>query len=161
MKSLRIRIVLVVVGLALVQHPAWLAAVSSNSSLSEATAFTPANQSLQDLLSRFFGGVKDKVIAGADNVNKWKSEGEAAARKTVSDFASCPSPAAQQLYDDLRSKRQQLANTKATAEQADRDAQAARDNCKRTTGLNAQCDAAYTRLPLAQPQRPPAQRSQQ
>jgi len=108
----------------------------------------PSPPSPQQLLNQFFGAVKDRIIAGADRINQWKTDAENALRKRANDFAGCPSNDAQRLYDDLKSKRQQAAAVKAAAEEADRQARENRENCKRTTGLNAQCDAAYNQLPF-------------
>jgi hypothetical protein len=100
----------------------------------------------QDVINQLFSSLRNKVIADADKINQWKTEAENAARKTVSDFTDCPSPAAQNLYNDLKQKKQKSETVKSTAEQADKDAIAARDECKRKTGMNAQCDSAYNGL---------------
>lgn len=97
-------------------------------------------------IGQFFNNLKNKVIDNANKLVNWKNDAENAAKKKVSDFTDCPSPAAQNLYNDLTDKKRQAVAVKDVAEQADRDAQSARDNCKRTTHLNAQCDAAYNGL---------------
>ena len=97
-------------------------------------------------IGQFFNNLKNKVIDNANKLVNWKSDAENAARKTANDFTDCPSPAAQNLYNDLTRKKQQAVAVKDLAEQADRDAQSARDNCKRTTHLDAQCNASYNGL---------------
>lgn len=96
-----------------------------------------------DFLNRFFNLVKNIVIANAEQLNNWKNEADNAAKITINDFTECPSPAAQNLYDDLKRKQDQARETKRQADEADRQAQEARDRCKRTTRLNAQCDSSY------------------
>jgi hypothetical protein len=95
----------------------------------------------------FFNHVKGRVIAGADKINQWKSDAEAAARKTVNDFG-CSSSAAQTFYNGLKNKRAQLVNTKNALEEADGQAREARDRCKQVLPnyLDPQCDAQYNGL---------------
>jgi hypothetical protein len=98
-------------------------------------------------INSFFGSLKNKVIAGADQLTQWKNAAEAAARKTVSDFTDCPSPAAQNLYNDLKNKLNQAREVKRQAEEADNQAQAARDRCKQQfPAFKPQCDTAYNGL---------------
>jgi hypothetical protein len=102
--------------------------------------------SAQPNIGQFFNNLKNKVIANADKLGNWKNEAENALRKTAKDFTDCPSPAAQNLYDDLKAKLEQAKETERLANEADREAQTARDNCKRITRMNAQCDASYNGL---------------
>lgn len=98
-------------------------------------------------INAIFSNFKNMVIAGANQIAQWKTEAEAAARKTVNDFTDCPSPAAQNLYNDLKNKLNQAREVKRQAEEADRQAAAARDKCKRDFPMfTAQCDAAYNGL---------------
>jgi hypothetical protein len=97
-------------------------------------------------IGQFFKNLKNKIIADAEKLANWKNDAEKAAKKTIKDFTDCPSPEAQNLYDDLKGKLEKAKETKRLAEEADRQAQEARENCKRTTRLNAQCDASYNSL---------------
>jgi hypothetical protein len=90
--------------------------------------------------------VRGAVVNGGDQLNQFKNEADAAARKTVKDFTSCPSPAAQTLYDDLEAKRDRASSTQNEAAKADRDALAARDDCKAKTHLDDQCNTSYNGL---------------
>ncbi len=99
-----------------------------------------------DLLSRFFNNLRNTVVNNAEKLNAWQTDAENAAQKTAKAFTDCPSPAAQNLYNDLTNKLQQAREVKRLADEADRQGQDARDNCKRTTRLNAQCDASYNTL---------------
>jgi hypothetical protein len=100
----------------------------------------------------FFSDVKNRVIAGANQVEQWRNDARAAGRKTVTDFASCPSPDAQALYDDLKGRRDQAQATRNQANQAVTDADAALRNCLGTwpdaPGLPSPCRATYTGLPF-------------
>jgi hypothetical protein len=96
-------------------------------------------------IDQFFGNLKNKVIDGANQLQQWKNEAEAAARKTVSDFTDCPSPAAQNLYNDLKQKLNRVREVKRLAEEEDRKAQEARNNCKKVLPAGA-CDTAYNGL---------------
>lgn len=97
-------------------------------------------------IGQFFNDLKNRVIANADKLADWKNEAQNAAQKTANDFTSCPSPQAQQFYDDLKNKMAQAKETERLANEADRQAIEARENCKRTTKLNAACDASYNSL---------------
>lgn len=99
-------------------------------------------------IAQFFNNLKNKIIANADRLADWKNDAEKAAKKTIKDFTDCPSPAAQNLYDDLKNKLEKAKETKRLADEANRQAEEARENCKRTTRLNAQCDASYNTLPF-------------
>jgi hypothetical protein len=103
---------------------------------------------VRDLLNRFFGGVKDRVIQGADRADQYRRAAEEAAKKTARDFASCPSPAAQQIYNELKANRDRLQVIKTASEQADADARASRDRCRvaMPPSLDPECDAAYATL---------------
>ena len=70
------------------------------------------------------------------------------------DFTSCPSPAAQTLYNDLETKRNQLQQTIAAATQADIQARGALATCLATVpsipiDFRPQCRLAYNNLPFA------------
>ena len=97
-------------------------------------------------IGQFFNNLKNKIIANADKLTGWNNDAENALKKTAKDFTDCPSPAAQNLYDDLKRKLEQAKETERLANDADRQAQEARENCKRTTHLNNQCDASYNSL---------------
>jgi hypothetical protein len=102
----------------------------------------------------FFSDVKNRTIAGAGQIDQWRRDATAAAQKKATDFASCPSPDAQSLYDDLKGKRDQAQATRNQANQAVADADAALANCLRTWpdgpgGVPASpCRATYTGLPF-------------
>lgn len=102
----------------------------------------------------FFSDVKNRTIAGANQIDQWRRDADAAARKKTTDFASCPSPDAQRLYDDLKGKRDQAQTTRNQAAQAVADADAALANCLRTWpdgpgGVPASpCRATYGGLPF-------------
>ncbi|MBS1796901.1 MAG: hypothetical protein JSS81_23950 [Acidobacteria bacterium] len=102
--------------------------------------------SAQPDVGQFFNNLKNRIIANADKLAGWKNDAESALRKTVRDFTDCPSPAAQNLYDDLKRKLEKAQETERLANEADRQAVEARENCKRTTRLNNQCDASYNSL---------------
>lgn len=97
-------------------------------------------------IGQFFNNLKNKIIANADKLAGWKNDAGNALNKTAKDFTDCPSPAAQNLYDDLKRKLEQAKETERLANEADRQAVEARENCKRTTRLNNQCDASYNSL---------------
>ena len=103
-------------------------------------------QTPQDILNQIFSSVRSRVIDGANKLQEWKDAATSAAQKTARDFTDCPSPAAQNLYNDLMDKRRKAIAVKDLAEQADRDAQSARDDCKRKTHLDAACNTAYNGL---------------
>ena len=102
----------------------------------------------------FFSAVKNRVIADADKVDQWRNDATAAARKTATDFASCPSPDAQRLYDDMKSKRDKAQATQTQANQAVAAADAALQSCLSAWpdvpggSLPSPCHATYTGLPF-------------
>jgi hypothetical protein len=102
----------------------------------------------------FFSDVKNRVIAGANQLDQWRRDAAAAAQKKAADFASCPSPDAQRLYDDLKAKRNQAQTTRDQAARALSDADAALANCLGTWpdgpgGFPASpCRATYGGLPF-------------
>lgn len=106
---------------------------------------------VQQIINGLFQVFNNVVIPFADKVNQWKNDAQAAAQKTVADFTGCPSPAAQNLYNDLRTKRTNLDQTIAMATQQDQAAQQARTNCRNQVPTNYRpaCDAAYNGLPFA------------
>ncbi|HIJ95254.1 MAG TPA: hypothetical protein HPP94_05885 [Desulfuromonadales bacterium] len=110
--------------------------------------------STKKTVDSFFSEVKNRTIAGAQNINQWGNDAAAAARKKSADFSSCPSPDAQNLYNDLKNKRDSLTATRDQANQAVRDADAALGNCLRVwpDGPNgfppSACRASYTGLPF-------------
>lgn len=99
-----------------------------------------------DLVSQIFNDIKNRVIDGADKLQEWKNAATSAATKKATDFTDCPSPAAQDLYNDLTEKKRQAVAVYDLAHQADLDAQKARDDCKSKTHLDAACNTAYTNL---------------
>ena len=102
----------------------------------------------------FFSEVRNRTIAGANQLDQWRRDAAAAAQKKATDFASCPSPDAQRLYDELKGKRDQAQATRNQAAQALADADAALANCLRTwpDGPNgvppSPCRASYGGLPF-------------
>ncbi len=100
----------------------------------------------QDVLNQIFSAVRSKVIDGANNLQTWKDAATSAATKKATDFTDCPSPEAQNLYNDLIDKKRQAVAVYDLAHQADLDAQKARDDCKNKTHLDAACNTAYNGL---------------
>ncbi len=127
-------------------------AVASNLSpgTAHAQSIPPA---VQQLINQAFQTISAVIINNANKVNQWKNEAIEAGKKTASDFTSCPSPAAQNLYNDLKNKRTSLNQVIADATAADIQAQTARANCRNTVpntaAFKAACDAAYNNLPFA------------
>src|SRR5664279_442232 len=117
-------------------------------------AINQAAGSVKKGVDDFFSDVKNRTIAGANQIDQWRRDADAAARKKVTDFASCPSPDAQRLYDELKGKRDQAQATRNQAAQAVADADAALANCMRTwpdgpNGVPASpCRATYGGLPF-------------
>ncbi|HEY3351516.1 MAG TPA: hypothetical protein VGM13_17195 [Thermoanaerobaculia bacterium] len=117
-------------------------------------AVNQAAGTVKKAVEDFFSDVKNRTIAGANQLDQWSRDAAAAAQKTVADFASCPSPDAQRLYDDLKAKRNEAQTTRNNAAQAVADADAALTNCLRTWpdgpgGVPASpCRATYTGLPF-------------
>ncbi|MFN0084395.1 MAG: hypothetical protein ACKVX9_03315 [Blastocatellia bacterium] len=108
---------------------------------------------VQQLINQAFQTVASIVINNANKIDQWKNEAIAAGKKTVSDFTSCPSPAAQTLYNDLKTRRPGLNQVIADATAADQQAVQARATCRNSVPNNAAfktaCDAAYNNLPFA------------
>lgn len=105
--------------------------------------------SAQPDIGQFFNNLKNKVIPNADKLVDWKRDAENTARKKNTDFTDCPSPEAQNLYDDLKRKLEQARETERLANEADSDAQKAREDCKKyLVGKSADCDAAFNPISL-------------
>lgn len=113
-----------------------------------------AGNAAKKAVDDFFSDLKNRAIADGDKVGQWKQDAEAAARKTAADFASCPSPDAQALYDDLKAKRQKALSVREAAARAISDADRALSDCLRTWpdgpgGVPASpCRASYNNLPF-------------
>jgi len=108
---------------------------------------------VQQLINQAFQLVKNTVIKNAEKVQQWKNDAMAAAQKTAEDFTGCPSPAAQSLYNDLKTKRTHLNQVIMDATAADAQATQARQTCRNTVpntpAFKAACDAAYNNLPFS------------
>ncbi len=112
----------------------------------------------KQIITQIFQTVSNIVINNANKINQWKNEAIEAGKKTASDFTSCPSPAAQTLYNNLKSRRSSLNQIIAEATIADQQALAARANCRNSVPNNipnldsaafkAACDVAYNNLPF-------------
>lgn len=98
-------------------------------------------------VDQFFGSIKNKTIDGAHQIDNWKNDASRAAAKKVADFTACPSPDAQNLYNDLKKKRSEATRTRDAARKADQDAQNALNNCKRSLP-ELLCRQAYDPLPF-------------
>ncbi|MEO8055545.1 MAG: hypothetical protein ABI768_10335 [Acidobacteriota bacterium] len=115
----------------------------------------PANP-VKKAVDEFFSSVKNRVIADADKLDQWKRDADAAASKTASDFASCPSPDAQALYDDLKAKRQKAVAVREAAARTVADADRALADCLRNWpdgpgpggSPPSPCRASYSGLPF-------------
>lgn len=132
-----------------------LAALPATSQLPDVgKAVNQAAGTVKKAVDDFFSDVKNRVIAGAGQIDQWRRDAAAAAQKKATDFASCPSPDAQRLYDELKGKRDQAQATRNQAAQALADADAALANCLKTWpdgpgGLPASpCRATYGGLPF-------------
>lgn len=98
----------------------------------------------------FFGVLSKKSIKFAESVDGWRADAESASKKTVSDFAGCPSRDAQKLYDLLGARRKDAIAARDAAEAAEREATQARQRCLDAVGIPApSCHAAYNKLPFA------------
>lgn len=111
-------------------------------------------QPIKDLINQAFRAVSNVTIPLANQVSQWLTQARNAAQKTASDFTSCPSPAAQTLYNDLETKRAQLQQIINAATQADAQAKAALASCRATVpsipiDFRPQCNLAYNNLPFA------------
>ncbi|MDL2718730.1 MAG: hypothetical protein PT977_13340 [Acidobacteriota bacterium] len=117
-------------------------------------AVNQAAGTVKKAVDDFFSDVKNRTIAGAGQIGQWSRDAAAAGQKMATDFASCPSPDAQRLYDDLKAKRNEAQTTRNQAAQAVADADAALAKCLRTwpdgpNGVPASpCRATYGGLPF-------------
>ena len=93
----------------------------------------------------FFGEFKGKMIQDANQLDPWRQLAQNAARKTASDFASCPSPDAQALWDQLVDARHRTTSVLNEARAAIGQIAASRDRCVATLGPPARpgCEAAF------------------
>lgn len=107
---------------------------------------------VKQAIAQAFKTVSGIVVKNAEKINQWKNDAIEAGKKTVKDFTGCPSNAAQDLYNDLKNKRDSLTQVIADATAADQQAQQARATCKNSVPDNnafkAACDAAYNNLPF-------------
>lgn len=155
MKKFRTIIMLTVMCSMLVT-PVWRTQATVNYTTS--TSRVSVNKTKQDIppavrqiINNIFQAFNNVVVPFANKINEWKNDAVAAANKTVSDFTSCPSPAAQALYNDLQVKRANLTQTINMADQQDNAAQTARNNCRNQVPqqFRSACDVAYNGLPFA------------
>lgn len=110
---------------------------------------TPHPPSAQDIVNQVFAAVRGAAVAGANQITQWGNEVRNAANKTGNDFAGCPSNAAQQTYDTVKSDRAKAQAVRDQARQQDEAAKTARQNCSNQTGGSPLCNAAYNELPFA------------
>lgn len=154
MKKFRITIMLTVMFSMLVT-PVWRTQavnyIPSKSKVSTTNTKQDIPPAVRQIINNIFQTFNNVVIPFANKINEWKNDAIAAANKTVSDFTSCPSPAAQNLYNDLRVKRDNLTQTINMATQQDNAARTARTNCRNQvpSQFRNACNVAYNGLPFA------------
>ncbi len=104
-----------------------------------------ARDAAQRIVNTVFGAIST-AITDANQLGQWLSDANNAAGKAVSDFASCPSPDAQQLYDNIKNQRASAQRVRGQADQQDRNAQSALNTCKSQVDsqFSTLCDGAYT-----------------
>lgn len=92
-----------------------------------------------------------ETIQGADQVDRLKREAEEAMLKTAASFTDgCPSQAAQQLYDGLKSNLATLQQIRSDAQRLnDQAAQGLAQCLRQQAALAATCQNAYRALPYA------------
>lgn len=107
----------------------------------------PGAPSAQDLADRarglFFGAVEvvNDAEARAREAGQRANEARLAAGKRASDFASCPSPDAQALYDSIKQRRDAAERMRAKAADMRAKADAANAACHRSFQPESVCDA--------------------
>jgi hypothetical protein len=150
MKTLRARVVLIALALTLALSPTVSQAIPGNEP--EPPAFGTVQNvppPIQQAINNLFQSLVNKTITNANKVNEWKNQALAAANKSAQDFAGCPSNAAQNLYNDLKSKKTLLEKVIADATAADQQALQARTNCRNQfPGFQSACNIAYNNLPF-------------
>ncbi len=102
---------------------------------------------IEDMVASFFQAVSGAVAPFVNNLQTWLNNANQAAQKTARDFTGCPSQAAQNLYNDLRTQRTNAQTARAAAQQIRQNAQQALTQCQQATGNNPLCLATYNGLP--------------
>jgi hypothetical protein len=100
----------------------------------------------EDLVLGIFKAVRNITVAHADQLQTWTAQAQAVAKRTVADFAGCPSSAAQVTYDDLKSKRAMTVSARDGAQAASTQAQQALASCLAQTGNSPSCSSTHAAL---------------
>ncbi|MEO0558316.1 MAG: hypothetical protein AAF170_09045 [Bacteroidota bacterium] len=104
--------------------------------------------SVEQLVQQAFAAVRGRTLPVLNQLRTWKRDADRWGRQTAEDWGSCPSPGAQQSYDQLGAWRTNVAAAIGTANQVLQEAQAANQSCKDVTGNDALCNLTFNELPV-------------
>jgi len=104
--------------------------------------------SVAQLVQQAFGTVSGSTLPVLNQLNTWRTSAEQWGEQTASDWGSCPSPAAQQSYNQLQTWRSNVAAATTQANQVLQQAQDARQSCNELTGNSLLCGSTFNDLPV-------------
>jgi len=100
----------------------------------------------KQLIHQIFAAVRAIVVPHAEALATWAAQANSLVKKAATDFAGCPSPAAQAQYNDLKQKRTMAVSARDAAQAASMQAQEALTSCLSQTGSSPSCSSAHAAL---------------
>lgn len=105
---------------------------------------TPVEQVVQQA----FEVVAGRTLSVLNQLNTWRTSAEQWGEQTANDWGSCPSPGAQQSYNQLRTWKSNVEVAIGQANQVLQQAQDARQTCTDLTGNSVLCGSTFNDLPV-------------
>ncbi|GAB5535113.1 MAG: hypothetical protein Rubg2KO_13620 [Rubricoccaceae bacterium] len=106
-----------------------------------------AGLSIDQLVQQAFDTVSGQTLSVLNQLNTWRTSAEQWGERAASDWGSCPSPGAQQSYDQLQAWRTNVNVAIGQTNQVLDEAQAARQSCMDLTNNSPLCGSTYNDLP--------------
>lgn len=103
---------------------------------------------IEQLVQQAFENVTGATVQFLNQLDGWRTQAEQWGEQTAQDWGSCPSPGAQQSYNQLRTWRNNVEASLQQAEQVRAQAEQARTNCMQATNNAPLCSTTFNELPV-------------